>query len=141
LFQSNKGAATFAPGSRRRHEDPRFRRNQYGLLIGTELHHRKAIPLVTIGATVYHDAPYMEACQMRSSMNGLMMVGAVLALLGPAGLAIPVFTTSKTEDVAKIGDLKLQATQNTSYVVPPMLSGGALVLGIVLIGAGFFQKR
>ena len=78
---------------------------------------------------------------MRSSMNGLMIVGAVLALLGLIGLAIPVFTTHQTTDVAKIGDLKLQATQNTSYVIPPILSGCALVLGIVLAGAGFYQKR
>ena len=78
---------------------------------------------------------------MRSSMNGLMMVGAVLALVGLVGLALPVFTTHQTTDVAKIGDLKLQTTQNTSYLIPPLLSGGALVLGIVLIGAGFFQKR
>jgi hypothetical protein len=83
----------------------------------------------------------MEVFVMRSSMNGLMMAGAVLALLGLIGLAIPVFTTHQTTDVAKIGDLKLQTTQNTSYVIPPMLSGGALVLGIVLIGAGFYQKR
>ena len=74
-------------------------------------------------------------------MNGLMMFGAVLALLGLIGLAIPVFTTHQTTDVAKVGDLKLQATQNTSYVIPPLASGGALVLGIVLIGAGFFRQR
>jgi hypothetical protein len=78
---------------------------------------------------------------MRSSMNALMIVGAILALLGLVGLAIPVFTTQQTRDVAKIGELKVQATENTSHVIPPLLSGGALVLGIVLIGAGFYQKR
>jgi hypothetical protein len=78
---------------------------------------------------------------MRSSMNGLMMFGALLALLGLIALAIPVFTTHQTTDVAKIGDLKLQATQNTAYVIPPLASGGALALGIVLIGAGFFRTR
>jgi hypothetical protein len=83
----------------------------------------------------------MEVFVMRSSVNGLMMVGAVLVLLGLIGFAIPVFTTQHTTDVAKIGDLKLQTTQNTSHIVPPMLSVGALVLGIVLIGAGFYQKR
>ena len=52
-----------------------------------------------------------------------------------------MFTTHQTTDVAKIGDLKLQATQNTAYVIPPLASGGALALGIVLIGAGFFRTR
>jgi hypothetical protein len=75
------------------------------------------------------------------SMNGLMMFGAVLALLGLIGLAIPVFTTHQTTDVAKVGDLKLQATQNTSYVIPPLVSGGAVALGIVLIGAGLRRQR
>ena len=40
---------------------------------------------------------------MGRSMNSLMILGALLALLGIAGLAIPEFTTQKTEDVAKIG--------------------------------------
>ena len=76
-----------------------------------------------------------------SSMNGLMMSGAVLVILGLLGLAIPIFTTQQTRDVARIGDLKLQTTEQTSYAIPPMVGGGVLVLGIVLIGAGFYQKR
>lgn len=77
----------------------------------------------------------------RSSMSGLTIFGAVIFFLGLVGFAIPVFTTQHTEDVAKIGDLKVQATQNTHHIVPPMLAGGALGLGIVLIGAGVFLKR
>jgi len=57
------------------------------------------------------------------------------------GFAIPIFTTEQTKDVAKVGDLKLQTTESTSHVIPPFLSGGALVLGVVLIGAGFYRKR
>ena len=74
-------------------------------------------------------------------MNGLVMGGAALAVLGLIGLAIPVFTTQETKEVAKIGDLKLQTTENTSHVVPPLLSEGALALGIVLIGAGLYMRR
>jgi hypothetical protein len=77
----------------------------------------------------------------RSSMGGLMVIGIVLVLLGLLGFAIPIFTTQQTKDVAKIGDLKIQATESTSHVIPPILSGGALALGVVLIGAGFYQKR
>ena len=36
---------------------------------------------------------------------------SVLALLGIVGLAIPVFTTSQTKDVAKLGDFKIQSTE------------------------------
>ena len=47
---------------------------------------------------------------MRSA-NVLVVIGAVLALLGIVGFAIPVFTTRDTKEVAKIGDLKLQTTE------------------------------
>ena len=74
-------------------------------------------------------------------MNKLMMSGAVLVLLGMLGFAIPMFTTQQTKDVAKIGDLKLQTTESTSHIIPPMLAGGAMILGIVLIGVGVVQQR
>jgi len=74
-------------------------------------------------------------------MKGLVIGGATLALIGVLMLAIPVFTTQSTNDLAKIGDLKLQATESRSYVIPTLVSGGALVLGVVLIGAGLLQRR
>ncbi len=74
-------------------------------------------------------------------MRGLVIGGAVLALLGLLAFAIPVFQTQQTKDVAKIGDLKLQTTQTRTFVIPPLLAGGAVVLGVVLIGAGLYRKR
>lgn len=74
-------------------------------------------------------------------MKGLVLVGAILALLGVIGFAIPVFQTKETKDVAKVGDLKLQTTETESHVIPPIVSGGALVLGVILMGAGFYRKR
>jgi|HubBroStandDraft_1064217.scaffolds.fasta_scaffold35936_2 hypothetical protein len=77
----------------------------------------------------------------RTGMNGLIVSGAALVLLGLIAFAIPVFTTQHTEDLAHIGDLKIQTTEHRSYVIPPFVSGGILILGVVLIGASFFQKR
>jgi len=74
-------------------------------------------------------------------MKGLVAVGAILAVIGLLGFAIPIFTTQQTKEIAHVGDLKLQTTENTSYVIPPIMSGGALILGIVLIGAGLYQRR
>jgi hypothetical protein len=74
-------------------------------------------------------------------MNGLVMGGVALAILGLIGLAIPVFTTQQTKDVAKVGDVKLQTTESTSHVVPPIVSGGALALGVALFGAGLYRRR
>ena len=77
----------------------------------------------------------------RFPLNGLTIVGMALVLLGLVGFAIPIFTTQETKNIARIGDLKLQSTESTSHVVPPLLSGGALVLGVILLGAGLYQKR
>ena len=74
-------------------------------------------------------------------MNGQTMIGVVLVALGLLGIAVPYFTTQQTTEVARLGDLKLQATESKSYAIPPLVSGGALVLGIVLIGAGAYRRR
>jgi uncharacterized membrane protein len=74
-------------------------------------------------------------------MNGLMIIGIILVFAGVLGFAVPVFTTQQTREVARIGDLKLQNTEDTSHRIPPILSGGALALGIILIGSSLYQKR
>jgi hypothetical protein len=73
--------------------------------------------------------------------NVLVVIGAILALAGIIGFAVPIFTTHETKEVAKVGDLRLQTTEATPHVIPPIVSGGALVIGIVLIGAGLYQRR
>ena len=74
-------------------------------------------------------------------MNGQTIIGVVLVALGLLGIAVPYFTTQQTTEVARLGDLKLQATESKSYAIPPLVSGGAVVLGIVLIGAGVYRRR
>ncbi|MDP1966714.1 MAG: hypothetical protein Q8K93_31490 [Reyranella sp.] len=71
----------------------------------------------------------------------LIVIGAVLVVLGLMGFAIPIFTTQETTELARVGELKLQATETTSHIIPPLLSGGVLVLGVVLIGAGLYRKK
>ena len=74
-------------------------------------------------------------------MNSLTIGGAGLVIVGLLAFAIPVFTTQQTTDVARIGDLKLQTTESKNYIIPPIMSGGALLLGCVLLGAGLYQRR
>jgi hypothetical protein len=76
----------------------------------------------------------------RSALSAPLIGGAILALIGLLGLAVPYITTQQTKDVATLGDLKLQTTEAKSYSIPPLVSGGALVLGLVLVGAGLYRK-
>ncbi len=62
-------------------------------------------------------------------------------LVGGLGFAIPIFTTQQTRDVATLGDLKLQTTENKSFVISPLVAGGALTLGVLLLGVSFYQRR
>jgi hypothetical protein len=73
-------------------------------------------------------------------MSALMIVGALILLLGIAGLAVPYFTTHETKNVASVGDLKVQAREDTPHEVPPALAEGALVVGVLLLGAGFLRR-
>jgi hypothetical protein len=73
-------------------------------------------------------------------MKSIIWFGSLLALLGILGLAIPVFTTSQTKDIVKLGDLKIQSTEQSTHVVPEALSAGLLLLGVILMGAGLYQR-
>ncbi len=77
---------------------------------------------------------------MQQTATPLVILGAILVLLGIVGLAIPVFTTQKTTDVAKIGGLQVQAKEDEPHVVPPMVAGGAVAVGVVLLGAGLLRR-
>ena len=74
-------------------------------------------------------------------MKSITWLGALLALFGLLGLVIPVFTTSQTKDVVRLGDFKIQSTEQSTHVVPMALSAGGLVLGLVLIGVGAYSRR
>ena len=74
-------------------------------------------------------------------MTALTVLAAMLVLAGLLAFAGPMFNTQHTEDVARIGGRKSRATEHRSYGVPPFVSGGALLLGMALIGAGLYQRR
>lgn len=75
------------------------------------------------------------------NVKGIVIFGAIIALLGLLAFAIPSFNTEKTEDVAKLGDLKVQAKTEETHVIPPIVSEGAIVLGLLLVGAGLVMNR
>ncbi len=76
-----------------------------------------------------------------SGMGMLRIGGLILILLGGLGFAIPIFSTEQTKDVATLGDLKLQTTESKSYVIPPTIAGGALIVGVLLLGASLYRRQ
>ncbi len=70
----------------------------------------------------------------------LLIVGAIIFLLGIAGIAVPYFTTEQTKNVANVGPLHVQATEQQSHVIPPLLSDTAAVVGAVLMGVALFRR-
>jgi len=75
------------------------------------------------------------------SRSPLIVLGAVLIVLGLVGFAVPMFTTQETTELARLGELKLETTQTTTHVIPPLLIGGVLMVGVILLGAGLYRKR
>ena len=74
-------------------------------------------------------------------MKSIILFGAIVALLGLIAFAMPSFNTERTQDVVKFGDLKVQAKTEEPHFIPPIVSVGAMVLGVVLIGAGMVKNR
>jgi len=74
-------------------------------------------------------------------MKGILLIGAALALLGLVGFAMPIFTTTDTKSVAKIGDLSIQAKEETPHAIPPLVSGGLIAIGVILMGAAMLNRR
>jgi hypothetical protein len=74
-------------------------------------------------------------------MKSIVIFGATVALLGLITFSAPAFNTEATRDVVKLGDLKVQAKTEETHVIPPILSEGAITLGLLLIGAGLVMNR
>jgi len=75
-----------------------------------------------------------------ASKNALIIAGAVIAILGLIGFAVPIVSTQSTKDVAKVGDIKLQTTERKSYEIPPLAAGGAVAVGVILLGIGLARR-
>ncbi len=73
--------------------------------------------------------------------RGLMITGAMVAPLVALAILFPIFTTEQTKDVARIGNLKLRAKDETSHVLPPFVGPVALAIGLILIEAGLVARR
>jgi drug/metabolite transporter (DMT)-like permease len=70
-------------------------------------------------------------------MNATKIAGILLIVIGLAGFFTGGFSFTKDSTAAKIGPLELTVKEKESVNIPQWLSIGAVVLGAVLLGAGF----
>jgi hypothetical protein len=73
-------------------------------------------------------------------MGNLKFIGLVLIGLGILGFAIPAFTTRENKEVARVGDVELKANVDETHTIPPLLAGGVLIAGVVLVGVGVMKR-
>ena len=69
-------------------------------------------------------------------MKPATIVGILLIVIGIAGFAFGGFHYTRRHQDANIGPLHISHQQHKTIPVPPILSGIALVGGIVLVVAG-----
>ena len=69
--------------------------------------------------------------------TALLIIGVLLVLLGVLAFAGVGFTTNK----AHVSVGPLEATVKEERTLPPVVAGGAIVLGIGLIAAGARRSR
>ena len=66
-------------------------------------------------------------------MKPITIVGIILIALGVIALAYQGITYTTKERVLELGPLKVDATKEKTIPLPPILSGLALVGGIVMV--------
>jgi hypothetical protein len=73
-------------------------------------------------------------------MKGLSLVGLVLIILGVLGIAYQGITYTKQEKVVDVGPIHATKDTKETIPIPPILSGVALIAGMVLMVAGSRSK-
>jgi uncharacterized membrane protein YgdD (TMEM256/DUF423 family) len=74
-------------------------------------------------------------------MKQLVPLGAVVAIIGFLLLAYPFFTTQQTKEVAHVGPLHVQENEQQTHMIPPILAGGVLAVGVVLLAGGLMKRE
>jgi hypothetical protein len=69
-------------------------------------------------------------------MKPSTIIGILLILVGIIGFAVGGFSFTHEHQDAKIGPLNIEHKQTSTVPIPPILSGIALVGGIVLVVVG-----
>ena len=70
-----------------------------------------------------------------------LIIGILLIVLGIAGFAYQQYSYNTQEPVAQFGDLKVTAETKKTVTFPPLLCGGLLAAGVMLIIIGNMNRK
>lgn len=73
-------------------------------------------------------------------MNPTKLIGIVLIIGGALGLIYGGFSYTQDKTAVKVGPLELTVQEKKSVNIPLWAGIGALVVGVVLVGAGSKSK-
>ena len=73
-------------------------------------------------------------------MTAMRLIGAILLVLGLAGLLTGGFSFTKETTQAQLGPLSLTVKEKESVNIPQWLSVGAMVAGAVVLVLGFRNR-
>ena len=73
-------------------------------------------------------------------MTAMRVIGAVLLVLGLAGLLTGGFSFTRETTQAQLGPLSLTVKEKESVNIPQWLSVGAMVVGAVVLVLGFRNR-
>lgn len=73
-------------------------------------------------------------------MTAMRLIGAILLVLGLAGLLTGGFSFTRETTQAKLGPLELTVKEKESVNIPQWLSVGAMVAGAVVLVLGFRNR-
>lgn len=73
-------------------------------------------------------------------MTAMRLIGAILLVLGLAGLLTGGFSFTKETTQAQLGPLSLTVKEKESVNIPQWLSVGAMVAGAVALVLGFRNR-
>ncbi len=70
----------------------------------------------------------------------MKLAGIILIALGILALAYQGFSYNQTEKDAQLGPIQIQHTETHTIPLPPLVGGGFVLVGVVLLIAGTRSK-
>lgn len=83
---------------------------------------------------------YKIALKKEKIMKAATIIGIILIVVGVLGFIFKGISFTKSEEVVDLGPVEIESQEEKTIPVPEILSGVAIVGGIVLVAVGAKKK-